>query len=503
MNLRRALTIPIAIASIALSRPVAAQIITLADPGPRVASRELRAVLSRPYRVIAGTDSLLALPRDSTIPETIIIVGVPRVTVASNIQGSVVVVGGDLWLHPGVAIAGNALVFGGGVYSTMLGTVGGRTIAYREFTYDVAQTAGGYTLTYRPLIVDEFHPIELPGLYGVRLPTYDRVNGLSLAFGPRFQFDGPRYSVEPIVTYRTDLGEIDPELRARMAISRISALELTAGRTTLTNDAWIRGPFINTLTSLFTGRDVRNYRRTDRADIRYRRDLERDDGGVITPFIGGQTERSWSVGPAVGARSGPWSLFGRNDEDEGMLRPNPPVVRGRISSVLAGVDAELQFQDVEFRGSSLVEGALDAPGDARFVQTTLDGRIRFPGLSNHRFQVEMHSLLTFGDIAPPQRFSYLGGSGTLPTMRLLSMGGDQLLFFESRYTIPIEQVSIPFLGSPSVSLRHMIGSAGVDRLPGFVNNVGVRVAWSFLKADFVLDPETRDTDFSVGLSFAR
>lgn len=502
MRLRRAFWIPVALASIATSRTAGAQIITLTNPGPRAASRELRGVLARPYRVIVGTDSVLALPRDSTVTETIVIIGVPRVTVASTVQGSVVVVGGDLWLHPGVAITEHALVFGGGVYATMLGTVGGRTIAYRDFTYDVAEIPGGYAFTYRLLAPDEFERIEFPGAYGVRVPAYDRVNGLSLPFGPRFWLDSTRYSVEPIVTYRTDLGAIDPELRATMVVSRISAVELTASRTTLTNDGWIRGSFINSLGALFTGTDVRNYRRSDRAEIRYRRDLERDDG-VITPFIGAQTERSWSVGPRPGATSGPWSLFGRKDDEEGMRRPNPPVMRGRISSVVGGANAELQLQDVSVGARSAVEVALDSPDDSRFVQTTVDGRVRFPAIRNHRFQVELHSVLTFGDIAPPQRFSYLGGAGTLPTIPLLSMGGDQLLFVESVYTVPIERISVTFLGSPSVSVRHMIGSAGVDHLPGFVNNVGLRLAWSLLKADFVLDPETRDTDFSIGLSFAR
>jgi hypothetical protein len=502
MTLRRALWVSLAIASMATGRGAGAQIITLADPGPRAASRELRAVLARPYRVIVGTDSILSLPRDSTFTETIVIIGVPRVTLASTVQGSVVVVGGDLWLHPGVAITEHALVYGGGVYATMLGTVGGRTVAYRDFTYDVTEGPGGHVFTYRALGFDEFEPIELPGAYGIRVPAYDRVNGLSLPFGPRFWLDSTRFSVEPIITYRSDLGKVDPEIRASMFLTRSSAIELTAARTTLTNESWIRGPFINSLSALFAGTDVRNYRRADWAELRYRHQLERDNG-TVTPFIAAQSERAWSVPPGVGAGSGPWSLFGRNDEEEGMLRPNPPVAHGRISSILGGAEAELQFQDVEFRGSSIVEGPVEAPGDARFVQATLDGRVRFPAIRNHRFQVEMHSLLTFGDIAPPQRFSYLGGSGTLPTVLLLSMGGDQLLFFESMYTIPIERVSIKFVGSPSVSLRHMIGSAGVDRLPGFVNNVGVRISWSLLKADFVLDPETRDTDVSFGFSFAR
>jgi hypothetical protein len=503
MRSRCATWLGLALMSIgSVSTAVDAQTITIVDGGPRAAARELRAALARPHRLIVGQDTLLQFPRDSAVTETLIIVGAPRVTVASRVEGSVIVIGGDLFLHPGVAITGDAIAYGGGVYTSMLGSVGGRTIGYRDFTFDVAQVATGHTLTYRELSFSEFRPIELPGLYGVRIPSYDRVNGLSIPFGPRFWFDGTRYSIEPIVTYRSDLGEIDPELRATMSLQRGSAIELTARRTTLTNDGWIRGSFINSLTSLFAGRDVRNYWRADRGELRYRFEIEQDRG-ILTPFVGGATERGWSVAPAVGATSAPWSVLGRDDAEEGMRRPNPPVTRGRISSLFVGSGAAWQIDDVSIDANTFVEVAPTAPDDRRFAQATLGARFRFPALRNHTFQSEVHSVLTFGDTAPPQRFVYLGGSGTLPTRLLLSMGGDQLLFFESVYTVPIEQISVKFLGSPAVSLRHMIGAAGVDRLPGFVNNLGVRVTLSLFKVDYVIDPETGDTDVSFGLSFAR
>ena len=484
-----------------LAFPAAAQTITLGD-APRAAGRELRSAIAGPHRVLVGRDTLLVLPRDSTITETVIIIGAPRVTVASRVQGSVIVIGGDLFLHPGVAISGDAVAYGGGVYTTMLGSVGGRIIGYRDYTFDVAEGASGVTLTYRELTASEYSPIEFPGIYGVRIPSYDRVNGLSLPFGPRFWLDSVRFSVEPILTWRTDLGEIDPEVRATMNLGRLSAIDLVARRGTFTNDGWIRGPFINSVISLATGRDVRNYWRADRGEVRYRRALERD-AGLISPYIGAMTERAWSVPPGVGATSGPWSIFGRKDEEEGMRRPNPGVRHGRITSGFVGGEATWQMDDVAFEALSHIEVAPSAPDDRQFTQATLNGAVRFPALRNHTFTSEVHSVLTFGDTAPPQRFAYLGGSGTLPTRRLLSMGGDQLLFVESRYSIPVEQLSIKFLGSPTFMVRHMIGSAGVERLPGFVNNIGARVTLSLFKIDWVIDPETRDTDFSFGLSFAR
>ena len=480
---------------------VDAQTITIGD-APRAAGRELRAAIVGPHRVIVGRDTLLVLPRDSAITETVIIIGAPRVTVASRVQGSVIVIGGDLFLHPGVAISGDAVAYGGGVYTTMLGSVGGRIVGYRDYTFDAVQGPGGIVLSHRALAVTEYSPFELPGIYGVRIPSYDRVNGLSVSAGPRFWLDSIRYSIEPIITYRSDLGELDPEVRATMSLGRLSAVDVVARRGTFTNDAWIRGPFINSLLSLVMGRDVRNYFRADRGEVRYRRDLERD-AGLISPFIGVLTERAWSVPPGVGAGSGPWSITGRDDVEEGMLRPNPPVLRGRISSAFVGSEATWKLADVDLEASSFIEVAPTAPNDRSFTQATVDATVRFPALRNHTFQSELHSLLTFGDVAPPQRFSYLGGSGTLPTRPLLSMGGDHLLFVESRYAIPIERISIRFLGSPTFMVRHMIGSAGVDRLPGFVNNVGASVSLSLFRVDYVIDPESRETDFSFGLSFTR
>jgi hypothetical protein len=97
----------------------------------------------------------------------------------------------------------------------------------------------------------------------------------------------------------------------------------------------------------------------------------------------------------------------------------------------------------------------------------------------------------------------LGGSGTLPTFDLLEFGGDQLLFFESRYSIPIERIEIPIVGSPVVMLRHMIGMAGIDSLPPFEQNLGVRLRVGPIRVDWTIEPVSRESKFSVGLSLVR
>jgi hypothetical protein len=84
------------------------------------------------------------------------------------------------------------------------------------------------------------------------------------------------------------------------------------------------------------------------------------------------------------------------------------------------------------------------------------------------------------------------------------MGGDQLVFVESRYNVPIQRITIPFVGSPIVTLRHMIGAAGIDELPDLVQNLGLRLTLRPLRFDAVINPsakgDERKTKFSVGVS---
>ena len=490
--------------------PLPGQDIRVRDAGPRGVGRPLIEVIASPHYLRVTSDTLVELPRDSSYDRSILIIGARRVTVASRVAGSVIVIGGDLFLHPGVQLTGDAVAYGGGVYSTSLGSWR-RIVHYRDFTYDLGGGAGAYTLTYRPISVLRIPLVDWPGLSGFRIPFYDRTNGLSLGWGPRFNFDEGKYTIDVRGIYRSDLGEVDPRLEATVGVGRLSQLSVVAERATPTNEVWIRDTLLNSISSIGTGTDVHNYWRADRGRVAYRRTVELT-GGVFTPAIGALTERAWSVGPEPGTSSNVWAFTNRTDTLDGLRRPNPPIMRGRISSGVIDANLAQQIRDLSITGDLLIEAPFETPDDSRWVQGTVSGRIDFPTFPDQSFRFEVHALVTGGDVPPPQRFSYLGGSGTIPTLELLSVGGDQLLFVDSRYTFEFPRLmpreggifSLLALGSvPSISLRHMIGSAGIDHLPGFVNNVGVRLAYSFLKADFMIDPESRDTDVSIGLSFNR
>jgi len=471
--------------------------------GPGRAGRLVRAALAGPHATIVADSGVVALRRDTAYATTVVVIA-PRATIASRVHGDVIVVGGDLFLHPGAVIDGRAVAIGGGVYNSTLAVVRGGLRSYRDATFDIARAGDTLLLDYRALGSQREEIVYLPAVVGFNLPSYDRVNGLSLPWGPAVAIDSGRIIVEPSVTYRSHLGAFDPAVAVAGTVGRQLTATLYAGRGTVTNDAWIRPDWLNSVGVAIAGVDTRNYYRADRAELRIGRRWA-SDGVEIEPFAGALTELARSVGPRTLDASAPYSFTGRRDS-LGMLRPNPAIRRGRISSALAGVRGRWEEgAGGGVAGSLLVatEAPFDTPGGERFVQTTIDGDVAFPAFLNHRFELFAHVVLTAGDTAPPQRFAYLGGNATLLTRDLLSLGGDQLFFTDARYAVPLDRLLVPYLGAPTVTLRHLAGSAGPARLPAFVQNVGLRFEISVLRLDYLIDPSTRESNVNVSLAFFR
>lgn len=485
--------------------PASSPVLVVRDVGPGTPGRYLRNVLAGPHVAYAGGDtSRVDLPRDTTYAATVVVYG-RDATVASRVHGDVVVVGGDLFLHPGAVIDGRAVAIGGGVYNSTLAVVRGGQVAYRDQTFVAGAATAGDTLRldYRSLAGDPPPLVSFPA-YGMRFPLYDRVDGLSLTFGPYIALDTGRVVVEPTVTYRSQLGVVDPAVQAQIPLGRRTTLYASAGRGTFTNDAWIRSDVLNSVSTFATGTDTRNYFRADRAELRAEHRLEGATAD-LTPSLGVLYERDWSVGPDAFSESGPYSIFDRRDRDNGILRPNPGIARGSIASALVGATAHWQGQgNVVLGGSVRVELPFVVPvNTGRFAQGTVDANVGFPTFGLQRLDVFARAVVTVGDTAAPQRFAYLGGSGTIVTRDLLSLGGDEQLYVESQYTIPLDRPRIPFVGLPTVAIRHVIGSAGVGGLPRYVQNVGARLSLNILRLDYAIDPATRDSRFGVSLSLFR
>ena len=465
------------------------------DAGPAGAGRLLREILAAPHVLLTPAVDRLALPRDSVIGQTVVVVGTD-VTVASQVAGDVVVVGGDLFIHPGARITGRAIAFGGGVYDSRLASVEGEILAFRDETFAIAREGGVLAASYQRLDVRPRATIAFPGLYGLRLPGYSRVDGAIVPIGVALLL--PRVDVEAdaMVTYRSDLGVVDPSLALRKALGRRTDLELIAERATYTNDAWARPDLVNAFATLVFGDDERNYYRATRVGGRVARRWE-GIAGLVEPWVGLRTEDARSVAPDVAAASAPWSLLGRDDTTR-ILRPNPPVLPGRITSALVGTRAEWNADDLTAGGGAWIEAPLTSVGDRRFVQLTLNATTEFGTLRDHRLQLATHAVLTAGDTAPPQRFAYLGGGSTIPTLDELVLGGDELLFVEGTYLVPLPRPVLPRVGPPTIGLRYIAGSAGVQRLPAFVQNVGLRLLLAPLTVDVLVDPATGELNYGFG-----
>ncbi len=373
----------------------------------------------------------------------------------------------------------------------------------------------------------EYHesPITLPLGVGLRIPTYDRVNGLALPWGPKLELDDARVDVDALITYRSNLGKWDPSLEGSLRPGDENELRFYVGRGTFTNDAWIRGDLTNSAVAFFVGSDSRNYYRGDRATARVARTLT-SSGLTITPFIGGNLERDWSTGSLAPTKS-PWSFFGRKG-DLRMRRPNPRVAKGSITSAFGGTAIEVVRGGLEGKLDAMLEQSLRTalkpdcsglpvggtcfqpqPGDS-FTQATLDGRVSFPTFGTQTFAFKAHAVVSGGSgaPAPAQRFAYLGGAATLATVHLLALGGDHLLYVQGDYMIPIDRIQLPFVGSPYVGLRYATGSAGIGGIPTLIQNLGVGLGVSFFRVDYTIDPAqnrspfSRKSAFSVGVSLS-
>lgn len=470
--------------------------VTVADAGPGPVGRYLDQLLRRPDTRVIVADTL-TIPKDSTYPASVVVIG-RRVNLAGAVEGDIVVVGGDLFIKPGGRIGGDGIAIGGGAYGSVLGRA--RLTSHRDFTFDAAPGATGIELRYRETYVaSPGGGITLPALYGLRIPTYDRSNGVSLSAGPAIAVG--RGSVDLRATYRSQIGTVDPSADLRFDVGRKLWIDGWAGRETRTNDDWVNGRLSNSLNVILFGKDERNWYRATGGWATVNRLFETPTT-TATYSLGASTERAEPARPGPSPTSGPWSITGKTDTNR-MYRPNPQVPGGTITSAIAGAAYRWTAGEVKARLDVDVEVPLAVSSGGKYVQTTIDGRVDFPTFGLHRYRLEVHGVLTAADTAPMQRFAYLGGPGTLPTEAILVAGGDELLFIESRYIIPVTAVQLPFVGPPTLTFRHILGAAGVQNLPDITQIVGVRLSIPLVRVQLLMDTGTRETKFSAGFSISR
>jgi hypothetical protein len=330
----------------------------------------VRSTAAGPHAVRGGSGKLV-LPRDSVVTTSLIVIGRPTY-LSSRVQGDVVVIGGDLYLRPGSDVAGSAIAIGGGVYRSLLGTVGA-TGSYRDDHYSVVASPTRYELSYHGRGADDPPIFQLAGVSGLLLPTYDRVAGVSVPVGALVTLGNRAVELQPFLTYRSRLGVVDPGLTIRVAPERALRLDAEVGRATRTNEGWIYSDLLNSAATLAFGNDTRNYFRADGGTGRVVGHVERP-GVVFEPFIGGRYEKVRPI-TAVG---NVYSFSGRDDVEH-IARPNPLVERGEIGSGLLGGAVEYRAGVVQARLLAEGEHSFRTPDrTSSFTQLTAARSDRIP-----------------------------------------------------------------------------------------------------------------------------
>lgn len=428
-----------------------------------------------------------------------------EVRLEGRVSGSVVVLGGDLWIRPGARVGGPIAVLGGGVYPSARAEVSRDSVFHTDprsaVRIETRPGAPGEPQVYVAEV--EVTPPPRPALVSpvlTALPTYDRVNGATVrgevVLRPTRRTDGP--VVNAWLAFRTLQDDrFGGGVRARVPL-RVQGIQLTgeASRATRTNDGWIYGPIANSVRAVTLGSDYRDY--WD-ADV-LRLGVERR---VVRPLVAGE---SW-LGPRGGVQlsrdrslptQSPWSLFGK-----GLERENPAVLEGTIVSLLAGTQYRWRGPTSRFAGSVDVEHALAAVGDASFTRAEVEGSYQARAIRMHQLRVYFRGMAPVaGDAPPPQRYGILGGSGTLVSEPVARFRGDHLAYVESSYQVPIP-VMLPVVGAPTVEAVHIAGAAWVGRdEPEWVQNAGVGVIFAFVAARVLVNPAERPLrpHFGFGLS---
>lgn len=336
------------------------------------------------------------------------------------------------------------------------------------------------------------------------LPTYDRVNGLSVPAAPSITIgENARFTVNPALTYRSNLGKIDPSVAIAGQFTADSTIgfALTASRGTFTNDRWIRPDLVNSIVTFGLGHDSRNYFRADRGEALLTSALQLPID-VATVFVGARSERAWSTGWQSGTPRGPYSVFGRSDTTNGILRRNPAISTGHITSAIAGGRAEWTSDSSAMMLDVLFEAAGKSPLGGNFKQLTIDHSLRLPTFGAQHIEIGAHLVSSWTSTATPlQRYAYVGGSGSIATVDLLGLGGDHLYYVDALYVIPITAIELPLVGSPYIAPHFTSGAAAVGGFGRPAQNVGGRIGLSIFTLDYLVNPRTHQHDFGAGVSF--
>ncbi|MXW68356.1 MAG: hypothetical protein F4Z72_15330 [Gemmatimonadales bacterium] len=453
-----------------LPAPGSGQEVWLAEEPRSEAQAALAAFLDAGGFAVWTRDTVLA--RGDTVRGAVLLLeGTARI--AGRIEGDLHVVDGDLFLRSGASIAGDVLVLGGGFYDSDVAEVEGAVTYRPNEPLRVRPTRGGYE------IISEVEPepaFEFDGTYGFHLPTYDRVNGLAFPVGAlaRLSAAPARPELAVGMTWIPAREDVDYRLHNSWHLGERVRLGLFATSAVVSNEEWIRPTWYNSLAHFVSGGDVRSH--YDSQEI----GLELEWTSPEPPVW--EDAPRWRVVAAVGREQAEdfrfrqvTILFGEEppgpfpslpDYDPHLQVNEGSLWFGRLGfewvsetrdgRTAMGLGVEAGFED---EIGHLVAGL----GPIRkFDFLLVEGRV-----SARRVLASGHAVEAFGigrfDVSgrlPMQRYSMIGGIGTLPTMPLRGLRDARLLYAEAAYNIPL--VGDPALGGVDAFARGSVGGVGSE-----------------------------------------
>ena len=446
-------------------------------PGSRgdpTADEAVRKVLARGRYQVFTRDTVLATG-DVVNGDLVVLRSALRVE--GTVQGDIVAAQADVFARPGGRIGGVVVVLNGGFYGSSLADVGRKPISAAALDYRVHREEGDRYIISAP---GGSADLRLAGLYGFVMPTYDRVNALTISWG--LELDRGRSLFVPDASARVRLRSarelIDGVIELTWPRGRHAAI-VAGGRTVRTNDRWIVGDLENTLHTLIGSADLRNYYEARFVDFGIR--LNHGIGVRWSHELALAWERARTL-----PNEDPFRLF----SSRGGFQENLPVDEGDIGSLKVAqalrirtwhrtdldIQLEVELADRDLAGDftfALFSGAVRADiGTTGAQRVILLGRAQVPASD-----------------APRQRWRALGGWRTLPTLNRLEQVGDRMWFVEATYRLPTS-VSLGALGRLEGYGQYAVGNAWTDSAarPRVVHNVGAGLAVGWLALGLYTDP---------------
>lgn len=362
------------------------------------------------------------------------------VFVGGRVQGTLVVINGDLAFEPGGEVTGDVIVVGGVVDSSG-GRIAGEMRQYREpLLYRLASE--GDEIEYAPNLRRRLPSASARVSWGsadsrssltiATGGTFNRVEGLPIVFGPLFDWklkESFRLRIDALGVFRSagDLSDKRSDLgymfRSELRSGEVRPVGLALRAFDVVSPVEDWGLHSNEVgwSSFLFARDYRDYYLNKGWAARVFAQPERPIS------LGLEVRREWHTSVAV---QDPWTVFRNSDA----WRPNPPIDEGHFTTVLANASIDTRNDVDDPTAGWLVRATFENSRSSDVVPhagvpPTL--RDSIPTDGSYTFNRMFVDARHYARISPSGRIhmrlvggGWMGGD-PLPLQRRLSLGGPE------------------------------------------------------------------------------